>query len=38
VNDPYTAVQAVDHISVIFCALPSARSATTSPKIPAALG
>ena len=33
VNDPYTAVQAVDHLSVIFCALAVRRSATTSPRM-----
>ena len=32
VNDPYTAVQAIDHLSVIFCALAVRPLATTWPR------
>ena len=36
VNDPYTAVQAVDHLSVIFCALAVRPLGDWSPPMPAA--
>ena len=36
VNDPYTAVQAVDHLSVIFCALARLPLGITWPATPVA--